>query len=165
MRRFRNLFASHVLPLIVVVAAAAAVAAATPARASEAVNTDKTGQAVGGYDVVSYFEPGGPIRGDFRITVERDGATYQFANEQNKSKFLAEPEKYLPQYGGYCAFGVSHGKKFHGDPLVYKVVDGKLYLNLHPEVAKMWLADIGGHVKKADANWPTIKDMPAMQIK
>ena len=164
MRRFRNVFASLTLPVLVVVAAAVA-ASAAPASANEAVNTDKTGQAVGGYDVVSYFEPGGPVRGDFRITVERDGATYQFANEQNKAKFLAEPEKYLPQYGGYCAFGVSHGKKLHGDPLVYKVVDGKLYLNVHPEVAKMWSADIGAHVKKADANWPGIKDTPAMQIK
>jgi hypothetical protein len=160
MRRFRNLTAFACLAVAVL-----ALAAAPPALAGEDVNTDKTGQALGGYDVVSYFESGGPVRGDFRITAEHNGATYQFANEQNKARFLAHPAKYLPQYGGYCAFGVAADKKFHGDPLVWKVVDGKLYLNLHPEVQKLWSQDIPGQVKKAETNWPPIKDTPAMQIK
>jgi len=67
------------------------------------------------------------------------------------------PDKYLPAYGGWCAFGVSVGKKFSADPEVWEIVDGKLYMNLDNGIKKMWISDIPGNIKKANKHWPNIK--------
>lgn len=120
------------------------------------VETSTTG--VLGYDLVSYHTEGKPLRGDGNNLVVVDGVTYLFANEDNKKAFEKNPEKYLPAYGGYCAFGVSVNKKFVGDPEVWKIVDGKLYLNLDRNIQKTWLEDVPGNIVKADQNWPGIKD-------
>lgn len=120
------------------------------------VETSTTG--VLGYDLVSYHTEGKPVRGDGNNLVVVDGVTYLFANEENKKAFEKNPERYLPAYGGYCAFGVSVNKKFVGDPEVWKIVDGKLYLNLDRNIQKMWFEDIPGNIVKADQNWPGIKD-------
>jgi hypothetical protein len=72
--------------------------------------------------------------------------------------FKAHPERYVPQYGGFCAFGVSVGAKFDGDPQLWKIVDGKLYLNLNPDIQEQWEKDIPSHIGKADKHWPAIKD-------
>jgi len=111
-----------------------------------------------GYDLVSYHTEGKPVRGDGNNLVVVDDVTYLFANEANKKAFEKNPEKYLPAYGGYCAFGVSVGKKFVGDPEVWKIVDGTLYLNLDRNIQKMWFEDIPGNIVKAEQNWPQIKD-------
>jgi hypothetical protein len=84
--------------------------------------------------------------------------TYLFANKKNRKMFEADPEKYLPAYGGYCAYGVAIGKKFAIDPEVWKIENGKLYLNLDTGIQKKWAKDIPGYIKKADANWPEIKE-------
>ena len=84
--------------------------------------------------------------------------TSLFANEANREAFDGNPQKYLPAYGGYCAFGVSVGKKFVGDPEVWRLVDGKLYLNLDENIQDQWLKDVPGRIKTADANWQKIKD-------
>lgn len=111
-----------------------------------------------GYDPVAYFTDAKPARGSgFHVTVH-DGVTYAFANEEHKKLFTADPQKYLPAYGGYCAYGVAIGKKFVADPEVWKVLDGKLYLNLDKTIQSKWEKDIPGHIKKADANWSNIKD-------
>jgi len=111
-----------------------------------------------GYDLVSYHTEGKPVRGDGNNLVVIDDVTYLFANEVNKKAFEANPNKYLPAFGGYCAFGASVGKKFVGDPEVWKIVDGTLYLNLDRNIQKMWLEDISGNIVKAEQNWPQIKD-------
>ncbi len=111
---------------------------------------------VGGYDLVSYHNSKRPLRGNGHFVSEHDGVTYLFANEANKKTFDANPGKYIPAYGGYCAFGVSVGKKFHGDPEVWRVVDGRLYLNLDAQIQDMWLKDVPGSIKTADAKWPKI---------
>jgi len=112
--------------------------------------------ALHGYDPVAYFKDGKPVQADGSIAVAHGGAAYYFASEANKAAFVAEPAKYLPQFGGHCAYGVSVGKKFDGNPLVWKIVDDKLYLNLNPEIAKTFAKDVPGNIKKADTNWKTI---------
>ena len=89
---------------------------------------------------------------------------YLFANTKNKDTFKANPSKYLPAYGGYCAFGVTKSKKFIGDPLVYRLVNGKLYLNLAPKVQKIWEKDVPGNITTADGIWTSIKDKHASEL-
>ena len=114
---------------------------------------------VQGYDLVSYHSGNGPIRGNGHHVSVHDGVTYLFASKENKQTFDQNPQKYLPAYGGYCAFGVSVGKKFVGDPEVWKIVDGTLYLNLDNNVQKQWLKDVPGRIKEADKHWAKIKDI------
>lgn len=110
----------------------------------------------GGYDLTSYFTQEKPQRGNGHHVAVVDGVSYVFANDANKKMFEANPSRYLPQYGGYCAFGASIGKKFIADPDVYDIVDGKLYMNLDSKVRGLWSADIPGRIKTADTNWKTI---------
>ncbi|MFI4918949.1 MAG: YHS domain-containing (seleno)protein [Legionellales bacterium] len=114
--------------------------------------------ALQGYDVVAYFTDHKPIKGNGDHVVIQDGVYYLFVNERNKQLFQTNPDKYLPQYGGWCAFGVSVGKKIASDPLAWKIVDGKLYLNLNDRVQKIWIKDINGYIKKANMNWIDIKN-------
>ncbi len=118
--------------------------------------TSTTG--VNGCDLVSYYTGEKPLVGNGNHLAVYDGVTYLFVNEANKRKFKSNPQKYIPAYGGYCAFGVSVGKKFVGDPDVWKIVDGKLYLNLDTKIQGMWFQDIPGNNKKADMNWKKIMD-------
>ncbi len=111
-----------------------------------------------GYDVVAYFTDGEPMKGSgFHVTVH-EGVTYAFASDDHKKLFEANPAKYLPAYGSYCAYGVAVGKKFVADPEVWKIVEGKLYLNLDKDIQSKWNKDIPGHIRKADKNWKTIQD-------
>lgn len=121
--------------------------------AAGAVNIDKSGVAVHGYDPVAYFVDGKPTKGSAERSVTVDGATYWFANDKNLEAFKAEPAKYVPQYGGYCAYGVAQGYKPDIDPAAFKVVDGKLYLNLSTGVLSRWSQDIPGNVKDANEKW------------
>lgn len=114
--------------------------------------------AVSGYDVVSYQTGKRPLRGNGHYVATHDGATYLFVNQANLDTFNADPERYVPAYGGYCAFGVSVGKKFIADPEVWRLVDGKLYLNLDTNIQADWLKDVPGRIAKADANWEEIAD-------
>lgn len=112
---------------------------------------------VGGYDVVSYHTGEKPLPGNGNHLSEVDGVTYLFVSKQNKAAFDKEPQKYLPAFGGYCAFGVSVNKKFVGDPNVWEIVDGQLYLNLDNKIKGMWVKDIPGNLEKANKAWPKIK--------
>ena len=114
--------------------------------------------AVQGYDVVSYQTGKRPVRGNGHYVATYDGAAYQFSSQENLDSFNQNPEQYVPAYNGYCAFGVSVGKKFIGDPEVWRLVDGKLYLNLDTGVQSQWLKDVPGRIQTADTNWTDIKD-------
>ena len=112
---------------------------------------------VGGYDPVAYFKGGKAMKGNGWHVAYHKRVTYVFANKMNRKMFEADPEKYLPAYGGFCAYGVAVGKKFVADPEIWKIVDGTLYLNLDKDIQGKWAKDIPGHIKKADANWSKIK--------
>lgn len=113
--------------------------------------------AVQGYDVVSYHTSKRPLRGNGNFVATHDGATYQFSSKANLETFKADPDQYVPAYNGYCAFGVSVGKKFIGDPEVWRIVDGRTYLNLDTGIQSEWLKDVPGRVKTADRSWKRIK--------
>lgn len=117
-----------------------------------------------GYDPVAYFTDGKAVRGSgYHVTVQ-DGVTYAFASDEHKTLFKKSPEKYLPVYGGYCAYGVALGKKFVADPEIWKIVGGKLYLNLDKGIQQKWDKDIPGYIVKAEKNWGEIKDKNASDL-
>lgn len=142
----------------VVALAAVALLRITPAaEAAPPVYTGIVkGVAVGGYDPVAFFTDGKPAKGNKDLTTNYDGATWRFASAANRDAFQADPVKYAPQYGGYCAYAVSKGSTAKGDPQAWTVHDGKLYLNYNKSVRATWAKDIPGNVKKGDANWPAV---------
>lgn len=117
------------------------------------------GFAVHGYDVVAYFKVGRPVSGVNEFTAEHEGATYRFASAVNRDAFVADPARYAPQYGGYCAFGTAMGRKFDGDPTAWAIVDDKLYLNLNSDVQARWKENVPGYIKGAENNWPLIRSL------
>jgi YHS domain-containing protein len=134
------------------------VALAWPAWAqnSAALNLNSDGVALKGHDPVAYFTMNKPIKGSPSFMAKHDGATYWFANAEHQQAFNTQPAKYVPQYGGYCAYGVAKGAKPDIDPAAFSVVDGKLYLNLNPDVQSRWLKDVPGYIKTADDNWKSL---------
>jgi YHS domain-containing protein len=126
------------------------------ANAAEAVNQSKPGVAIKGYDLVAYFSEGRAVKGSPKFSALYDGTTYWFASAPHRDQFLAAPRRYLPQYGGYCAYGVAQGGKFDIDPTAFAVVEGKLYLNLDHDVQKLWRKDVPGFIQKADQQWPSL---------
>ncbi len=115
-----------------------------------------TGIAINGYDPVAYFTAGKPVEGLPKFSTQWRGAKWHFSSEANKAKFIAAPQKYAPQYGGYCAFAVSYGSTATTVPQAWSIVDNKLYLNNSLGVRSRWKTDIPGHIKRANANWPGV---------
>ncbi len=111
-----------------------------------------------GYDPVSYFTEGTPQRGSGYHVADYKGVTYAFTSEEHKELFQANPSKYAPAYGGWCAYGVAVGKKFVTDPTVWKIVNGTLYVNLDRGIQSKWNQDVPGYIVTADANWTEIRD-------
>ena len=118
----------------------------------------------GGYDLVSYQTGKKPIPGNGNFVATVDEVNYLFASEENLKTFNNDRARYLPQYGGYCAFGVTVNKKFIGDPNVWEVVDGKLYFNLDNSIKSLWVKDIPGNIKTANKNWKSIKNVAASEL-
>lgn len=114
-------------------------------------------QALEGRDPVAYFTEGKAVRGDGFILSKHNGLTYLFTSKDHKATFDKEPEKYAPQFGGWCSFGVSVGKKFHADPEAFVVHEGKLYVNVNKDILKKFKEDLAGNIKKAEASWSKIK--------
>jgi YHS domain-containing protein len=112
--------------------------------------------AVGGYDVVAYFTESKPVEGNSKFSFEYMNAEWRFSNAENLMLFKAEPEKFVPRYGGYCAWAVSQGYTARGNPENWRIEDGKLYLNYDDEVQATWVKDIPGYIGLADKNWPAI---------
>ena len=124
---------------------------------TSAVNVDAKGVALRGYDPVAYFTAGQPTLGSEAFQATHDGARYHFASAANRDAFVKEPSKYAPAFGGFCAMGAVFAKKLDGDPKLWKIVDGKLYLNVGEPAQKRWQEDIPGNISKATQNWPNIK--------
>jgi len=136
----------------------AAVFAASLSGFAYAGEYDTTTVGLQGYDAVGYFADNAAEKGDGNHAATYHDVTYLFATDEHKKEFEANPEKYLPQYGGWCAYGVAIDKKFVADPTVWKIVDNKLYLNLNKAVSDIWSKDIGGYIQKANGFWPDIKE-------
>jgi len=144
----RSLLGAMVLPFLL--------AAALFAQTAPAIYTTKANLALSGYDAVSYFKDGKPVAGKPEFSYKWMDVTWRFSSAENRDAFKDAPEKYAPQYGGYCAFGTSQGHLVPGDPQAWKVVDDKLYLNYNKDVQKFWLQDVPGNIQKADENYPKL---------
>jgi len=120
--------------------------------------------AIHGFDAVAYHTASKPMVGSSRYATSYKGAIYWFASKENQKLFTAAPAKYAPQYGGYCAFGVTQQTKFDGDPALWTIHEGKLYLNVNPQIQAMFRKDVAGNVKSADRLWPKIKNKEPMKL-
>lgn len=112
--------------------------------------------AVGGYDPVAYFTESRAVRGAAEHRITHQGYEYRFASAENLAAFRANPSRYLPQYGGYCAWAVANGYTAAGNPNNWRIVDGRLYLNYNDEIQARWERDIPGFIRSANANWPSV---------
>jgi YHS domain-containing protein len=127
----------------------------SPLLAADLVNVAGASKiAVGGYDPVAFFTDGKPVPGSPSISATYQGAIYFFSSEEHKGLFTKDMEKYAPQYGGFCAYGVGHNALAPVDISTWQVRDGKLYLNVNSDVLKLFNADFKGNVSRADENWP-----------
>jgi YHS domain-containing protein len=133
-----------------------------PLRAAPAgaLNLDRNGLAVQGYDPVAFFTSPKPVKGLPSITSTRDGATYRFATAEHKAAFDANPAKYEPAFGGYCAYGVSKGKKVEVDVDAFQIVNGRLLLQYSKGVREKFNQDTQGNLKLADAKWADVSKLP-----
>jgi hypothetical protein len=109
--------------------------------------------AIKGYDTVAYFQEGQALKGSEAFSFAWHSLTWYFRSQEHRSLFAVNPEKYAPQYDGYCAWAMTEKRKAITDPEVWKIVDGKLYLNCSKAAYEKWSRDIPGNIKKADANW------------
>ena len=128
------------------------------------VNSDG-GVAIKGYDPVAYFKQGGPVKGSSDHSLQWQGSTWKFSSADNRNAFQANPEKFAPQYGGYCAFGAGMGLKIDIQPDQFRIVDNKLYINSSPQAQGLWLKDELGRIDLADEKWPQIKHKTAEELK
>ena len=120
---------------------------------------ERDGVAISGYDPVAYFSEMKPVKGSPDFHAEYHGSTFYFSTAANRDRFAANPDKFAPQYGGYCAFGTAKGYKAVIDPAAFTVVEGKLYLNYSEAVRSKWKSNIPGYVRTADANWPDVRKL------
>ena len=121
------------------------------------VFTTKEG-AIRGFDPVSYFTENGARKGKTELSLDYHNATWYFSSAANRELFKANPEKYAPQFGGYCAFGMSRGYKAETQPDAWTIVDGKLFLNYNDNVRKEWNKNQADFISKAFANWTKVKN-------
>lgn len=124
---------------------------------------ERNGLAIDGYDPVAYFTEQKPVKGSPEFHTDYHGATFQFASAAHREAFDAEPAKYAPQYGGFCAYGMAKGYKAVIDPAAFTIVQEKLYLNYSESVRTRWFSDIPGYIQKADANWPEVQRQAKVQ--
>jgi YHS domain-containing protein len=129
--------------------------AALAASPIPAVNTEH-GLAIKGYDPVAYFTIGKPIPGVTQFIVNYKGVIYRFASAENRDRFVAAPEKFRPQYGGYCAYAIALNQIADIDPDEWAIVDNKLYLNNNFFSQTLWSFDKTGNIARGDHNWPLV---------
>lgn len=155
---FRTLGLSAAMALSIVAGSFPSSSYAYDPESAAAINVTEDAVILHGYDPVAYFTDGKPTRGDAQFSATHDGATFRFASAANLKLFQANPASYAPQFGGFCAMGAALGKKLDVDPTQFKVVDGKLYLNVNADVFKKWSEDVTGNIAAANVNWPVIQD-------
>ena len=151
------------LGLVLAFSMAGAAIAADEVNVAPGGTPQGPGIAVQGYDVISY-RSGTPSIGKSEYAIAFEGGTYLFASEANMKVFEANPARFVPAYGGFCAYGVAKGKKFNGDPLVYDLVDDVLYLNINDDVQGIWAADAGELIEDAERAWTNIRSKAASKL-
>ena len=130
--------------------------AAASAATKPAVNTSRGDLALRGYDAVAYHTDGKPVSGSTTFEYRWNNAVWRFASAEHRDQFMKEPERYAPQFGGYCAYAVSQGHTADGDPNAWRGVDGRLYLIYSAQVKKLWEQDVPGNIAKGQQNWPAV---------
>jgi len=143
--------------LLLALAASAPALAADEQNLSSGLTAEGAPLALHGYDPVAYFTRGAPTLGTAEHALVHEGATYYFASDEHRKMFEERPAKYAPAFGGFCAYGVSVGKKFDADPRYWAIADDTLYLNLNAEIAKQFRKDVPGAVAKAEQKWAKIE--------
>ncbi len=129
------------------------IAAVLSARSASAGAPPASETAIKGYDPVAYFKSGKAMKGSASYTFPWHDLTWYFSTAENSDLFASDPAKYAPQYDGLCAWAMTESRKAITDPEVWKIVDGKLYLNCSVAAYEKWSRDIPGNIKKADENW------------
>lgn len=127
------------------------------AEAGFDTETDKNGVILAGHDVIGYFTAGKPVLGNADYTAVYNDAIYRFKSAENRDLFNQTPEKYAPQYGGFCAYGMTFGKKFEIDGKAFEIVDGKLFVNKNQDVYKAWAEAVPKHISEANQQWPSVE--------
>jgi hypothetical protein len=140
---------------IIVTFIVGAILLAWPAATRSDEATDRL--AIKGYDPVAYFTERRPVPGKPEFELPWDGARWRFASAGHRDLFHADPDRYAPQYGGFCALGVAFGQKVEIDPEAWTIVDGKLYLNASNDYREQWQEDQATHIADADKNWPAVR--------
>jgi YHS domain-containing protein len=131
---------------------------AVTVHAQKAEIFQKDGAAIRGFDAVAFFIEGKPVMGEEKISYEWKGARWLFSSSANMESFKNDPEKYAPQYGGYCAYGIADGHKAPTEADTWTIIDDKLYFNYNRKVKEMWRKNTKGFIEKANANWPELKN-------
>ena len=140
------------------IAIAAVSLMSTAALAGDFFETN--GVALHGYDPVAYFVAAAPQKGQAQYSYEYKDSKFYFANGANRRAFMEAPEKYAPQFGGYCAYGTSQGYKVSTQPDAFAIVKDKLYLNYNKKVQEIWRQDVPGNIERAEKNWPEVQKAP-----
>lgn len=135
----------------------AAAFAALPFAASAQTVFVASGAAIRGYDPVAYFTMGRPVQGSREFSHRWNGAEWRFANAQHRDQFIADPERFAPQYGGFCAYAVAHDSRADIDPTAWRIVEGRLYLNYNASIQRRWEAEMANFIRRADTNWPRLR--------
>ena len=144
-----------VLAVLILCVGVSAISSAAHAESDPIYTSWRNNLAVGGYDVVS-FHLGNPVKGNSHYSTVWNGADWQFASQDNLDKFLENPEKYAPAYGGYCAWAIAEGKLAKGSPKYWTIKDGRLFLNFNKKIQDRWLKKMDSFIKQGDNNWPGI---------
>lgn len=116
------------------------------------------GVAIRGYDPVAYFKENTPVEGSKQFSYSWEGTEWHFKNQENLNAFKSNPEKYAPQFGGYCAYGVSEDHKSPTEPAAFTIINDNLYLNYNQQVKKLWMKDTKARIEKAESNWVELKN-------
>lgn len=121
--------------------------------------TDMHGQALKGYDAVAYHLERKAVKGNKALSLEWNGATWLFSSAENRDRFQADPTRWAPQYGGYCAWGIAKDRTVHINPTIFRIFDDKLYLNVNMKIHQKWLKNRHGFIAEADAKWPGVLEL------
>jgi YHS domain-containing protein len=156
MRFRRALLAAVLLSVPLALSAQQGAPATTPATTKVLVNVDRHGVGLAGYDPVAFFTDSAAIRGDSTHRASYGGATYWFASEAHRALFQADPPKYVPQFGGYCAYGASRGYAAKVEIDTWQIINGRHTLNYDKDVQRTFNQDVAGYLRKANLNWPGI---------
>lgn len=143
-----------------VLAGAAALLAGLPRELAAADVASGKRVALQGYDPVAYFTKSRPEKGSAEFSASFDGATYWFSNDEHRARFVADPDRYAPQFGGFCAINVARGEKYEADPEAWTIADGRLYVFGAKEGVPMFRRQATGIVAQAKQRWPELRAAP-----